>query len=127
MAAGNSVNVWETESCYKGDGTDCLLGTLSSIFWPNLVEQGVRSIGGALYWIRYVEAFTDLVSPNSKASRIATLPIVIYAIDLFLRSKKNHIGPTMTLEQAQMPAGPTGGGEKEEDQLLFFPITSYTR
>lgn len=32
MVGGNCVNVWEAESFYVGDGRDCLLGALTSIF-----------------------------------------------------------------------------------------------
>lgn len=54
MVGENYVNVWETESCYVGDGRDYLLGALSSNFWPSLAER-VRLLGGTLHWIRFIE------------------------------------------------------------------------
>lgn len=95
MVEGNYVNIWKAEARFVGDGRDCLLGSLSSIFWSSLTREGVQSPWGALHWI------SNFVSPNNKKPRVVAMPVTVYTKDLILMGKKDHLGPTMTLEQTQ--------------------------
>lgn len=81
-----------------GGDRENLLGTFSSVFWPNLVREGVRLPGGALHKARCIEVFTDFVGPNSRIPQAATLPFTVYVRNLYLRVRKDWTGLTMWLE-----------------------------
>lgn len=80
---------------------------LTSIYWPRLAREGVRSLRMHL---------------NSKEPLVVSMPITVYVKDLFLRARRNHNGLTMTLEEAQHQLVLQEEVEGEEDQLSILQL-----
>lgn len=86
-----------------------MLGNYSSIFWPSLARQGVRSSGDVLHWVRCIEAFTEFISPQNVVPRQVVLLVIIYARDLYFRAKKDWTGPRIPLDSANHQHDTEGG------------------
>lgn len=66
LVLGSSyIGVWEAEARYVGVDRDALLGDFDSLFWPCRSREGVRSAGGAMYWLRCLDSFTTFVAANN--------------------------------------------------------------
>lgn len=81
---GTCIDVWDVESYYVGGVQDSLLGNHSSIYWPCTSQEGIRSLGGALYWMKCVDAFTKFMAPNSQDPLVFAVPVLVSARDLYL-------------------------------------------
>lgn len=108
-------------SRYLGDKRGCLLETISSIFWPNLAREGVRS-NGRLYWMTCIEAFTSFVALNSQEPLMVAIPVTVFIGDLHLRVRRNYLGLIMTPEQASHQLTQREQTEEAKDHLLFSQL-----
>lgn len=98
---GSCIGVWEAEARYVGAGRDALLGEFDSLFWPCRSREGVRSAGGAMYWLRCLDSFTRFVAADSAEPSINAPVILIPARDPFLRASKEFDGSTLPLDEAR--------------------------
>lgn len=87
------------------------------MFWPSLAREVVKSSSGILHWARCIEASTDFVGPNSIEPRATTLPVRVFVKDLYLRARKDLVGPTVTLELLNHQSAQGEEVEKDGDQL----------
>lgn len=101
MYGNTCINVWEAESPYVGEGRDMLMDNFDSIFWPCKARDGMRSPGGALYWIQCIEAFTRFVAPNSQDSSMFAALIPVLARDLYLQIIKSFQDSTVPVDEAR--------------------------
>lgn len=86
------LGVWEAES-YR----NALFGDFELIFWPSKSREGDPSVGGALYWLRCLKAFTQFIVPNSVDPTIFAPVVLIPVRDPFLRATKDFGGSTIPI------------------------------
>lgn len=95
------LDVWEAEDRFTQSGRDALLVEWDSVFWPSLSMEGALSPGGALYWLRCLEAFTQFVAPDSPNPTLLAPVVLIPARDPYLRGNKEFEGSTLQAAEAR--------------------------
>lgn len=131
LVLGSScIGVWEVEARYVGAGRDALLGDFDSLFWPCRSREGVRSAGGAMYWLRCLDSFTTFVAADSDEPSIVAPIVLIPARDPFLRASKEFDGSMLPVDEAQKQTEDAPAQElvapprPNHPLLLFLPSLS---
>lgn len=99
------LGVWEAEGRFTSSGRDMVLAGWSSVFWPGLSREGALSPGGALYWLRCLEAFTQFVAPDSPDPVLLAPVVLIPTRDPYLRASKDFEGSTLQTAKARKQLG----------------------
>lgn len=74
-----------------------------------------------LHWVRCIEVFTELISPQSVVPRQARLLVTVYARDLFLCVNKELTSPRISLESVICQQDDAEAGEAPSSPSPLHP------
>lgn len=109
------MSVSEVDSRFIGT-TETASSLASFHFLLSLAREGVRSLGDAVYWMRFIEMLKTFMSQDNKDPLVCAMPVAICARKPLLRVRKDY-GLTMSLKQAQKELAQR---EEEEEHLSIL-------
>lgn len=89
---GNTcMSIWEAESLFVGNGRYNILTSFTIMFWLILAREGVRSPGGTLHWMRFIELLNTFMSQDNKDPLVCAMPVMVFVRDPLLRVRRTTV------------------------------------